>query len=202
MFDARLRRHIDGPLNAAGRRLAGAGVSADQVTLIGFAFGILAAIALAFEYWPLGLVLFIAGRLADGLDGAIARATNPTDRGGFLDIVLDFVVYGAIPLAFAIADPIANAVAASVLLFSFLCNGSAFLAYAIMAEKRGLTTSAQGLKSLFYLAGLAEGGETVLFFMSFCLFPSYFAWLAYGFAALCFLSAFARTIIAWRTLKP
>ena len=51
-------------------------------------------------------------RLFDGLDGAVARASTKTDRGGFLDIVLDFAFYGAIPLGFVLADPAGNAVAA------------------------------------------------------------------------------------------
>ena len=51
------------------------------------------------------LLLFILNRLFDGLDGAVARATRRTDRGGFLDIVFDFAVYGAVPLAFALREP-------------------------------------------------------------------------------------------------
>ena len=43
MFDARLRPLIDPPLNAAGRWIAGRGISANAVTLIGLAFGLLAA---------------------------------------------------------------------------------------------------------------------------------------------------------------
>jgi len=75
------------------------------------------------------------------LDGAIARATTRTDHSGFLDIALDFVVYSAIPLAFAIYDAHANALAAAFLLASFLANGSTFLAFSIMAEQRGFTTT-------------------------------------------------------------
>ena len=31
------------------------------------------------------------------LDGSVARLTQPTDAGGFLDIALDFVFYATIP---------------------------------------------------------------------------------------------------------
>lgn len=55
-------------------------------------------------------------RLCDALDGAVARQGQPTDAGGFLDITLDFLFYASIPLAFAVADPGANALAAAVLL--------------------------------------------------------------------------------------
>ncbi len=81
-------------------------------------------------------MLLLLSRLCDGLDGAVARHTQKTDRGGFLDIVLDFAFYGVIPLGFVVAEPAQNAVAGAVLLFAFYVNGASFLAYAIMAEKR------------------------------------------------------------------
>lgn len=200
MFDARLRPLIDPPLNAAGRRLAAAGVGADAVTLAGFACGIAAAFAICWSAPLLAALLILANRLADGLDGAVARARARTDRGGYLDIVLDFFFYGAIPFAFALADPAANALAASALLLSFYMNGASFLGFAIMAEKRGFSTSAQGAKSLYYLGGLAEGAETIAVFLAFCLFPAAFAPIAWAFAAVCAVSATARLVMVSRLL--
>ena len=200
MFDSRLRQWIDPPLNRMGHRLAAAGITADQVTIAGFSVGMLAALAIANSLFWLGLLLLGASRTADGLDGAVARATAKTDRGGFLDIVLDFFFYGAMPAAFAIANPAANALAAAILLLSFYMNGAAFLAFAVFAAKRGIETDTQGEKSLYYLTGLAEGAETILVFALFCLFPSVFAGLAYLFAAVCFVSAITRVLIGWRTL--
>lgn len=200
MFDARLRPLIDPPLNAVGRRLAAAGVGADAVTLAGFACGIAAAFAICWHAPLLAALLILANRLADGLDGAVARARARTDRGGYLDIVLDFFFYGAIPFAFALADPAANALAASALLLSFYMNGASFLGFAIMAEKRGFSTSAQGAKSLYYLGGLAEGAETIAVFLAFCLFPAAFAPIAWAFAAVCAVSATARLVMVSRLL--
>ncbi|MFN7165653.1 MAG: CDP-alcohol phosphatidyltransferase family protein [Pannonibacter sp.] len=201
MFDARLRPLIDPPLNAAGRTLAATGLAANAVTAIGLGFGLAAAALIALGYPLLALPLLLANRLADGLDGAIARATSRTDLGGYLDIVFDFLFYGAVPVAFALADPAANGVAAAVLLFSFYANGAAFLTFAIMAERRRLETSRQGLKSLYYLGGLAEGAETILVFTLMCVWPDSFAVLAYGFAVLCGLSAVARIATAIQVLK-
>jgi len=82
----------------------------------GLAVGWAAAIAIAMHAFWLGAALILVSRLLDGLDGAVARATTPTDRGGFLDITLDFLFYASIPLAFAVARPDANALAAAVLL--------------------------------------------------------------------------------------
>ena len=191
MLDSQIRPLIDPTLDRLGRALARAGVSADALTLAGFALGLAAAAAIALGAPGWALLPLLASRLLDGLDGAVARATRPTDFGGFLDIWCDFAFYGAVPFAFALLDP-ANALPAAFLLLSFYVNGSSFLGYAIMAEKRGLDTQAQGIKSLYYSAGLLEGTETIAFFVLLCLLPDYFAPLAWGFGALCLFTALAR----------
>lgn len=201
MFDARLRPLIDPPLDAAGRSLSARGITADQLTLAGFAAGAAAGLAIAAGFFWLGLVLIALNRVADGLDGAVARATARTDRGGFLDITLDFAFYGLVPLAFAAHDPAANGLAAAAVLASFYVNGTAFLAFAVMAEKRGLSTARQGVKSLYYLTGIAEGAETIAVFLAWCLFPGWFAPIAYGFAAVTAVSALARIIGGARALR-
>ena len=196
-----MRRLIDPPLNRAGRVLAAWGVSAAAVTFFGLALGLGAALILALGLpgWA-AIVLLLAGRVADGLDGAVARASASTDLGGFLDILCDFVFYGALPLAFALRDP-ASALPAVFLLFSFYVNAASFLGFAILAEKRGIKTSAQGQKSLYYSAGLMEGTETILFFAAMCVWPGAFAPLAWGFGGLCLLTAAGRAVLAARLFR-
>lgn len=201
MFDSRLRPLIDPPLNAAGKRLARTGISANAVTVSGFIFGMAAAVLIALGAPLAGLVFVLLNRLADGLDGAVARVNGKTDLGGYLDITLDFFFYGAVPFAFAVFDPSKNALAAAALLLSFYANGASFLAFAIMAEKHGLETDRQGSKSLYYLGGLAEGAETIALFILMCLWPSGFVLLAWAFAAVCIVSAGARVLIGVRTLR-
>ena len=179
-------------LDRGARVLVRAGIGADAVTLAGFAIGTAAAVAIAFGAFSWGLALLLASRLADGLDGAVARQTQPTDRGAYLDITLDFLFYASIPLAFAIAAPVANALPAAVLLAAFIGTGSSFLAFAVMAERRGLASSASPHKGLYYLGGLTEATETLVFFCLMCLWPAQFAWWAYGFAALCGLTIVSR----------
>ena len=149
--------------------------------------------------FPLAIALILLSRLSDGLDGAIARIRGKTDFGGYLDIVLDFLFYGAIPLAFIIYDPSANAVAGATLILSFYVNGASFLAYAVMAEKRALESRARGEKSLFFTTGLAEATETIAVFVAMCLVPAWFAVLAWVFAAICFYTAVSRIVLASRT---
>lgn len=201
MLDGWARARIDPALNRAGRRLAKFGVTANAVTVLAFVIGLAAFIAIACGFYWLGLVLILVSRLGDGLDGMVARHTQKTDFGGYLDIVLDFAFYGLVPLGFVLADPAGNALAGSVLILSFYVNGASFLAYAVMAEKRGLTTEARGEKSLFFTTGLAEATETIAFFAAFCLFPAWFPALALVFAVLCFYTALSRIVIAGRTFR-
>ena len=197
-----MRRRIDPGLEAVGHRLAARGVTADAVTLAGLALGLVAAAVIAFggPGWA-ALLPLMASRVADGLDGAVARARGKTDFGGYLDIVCDFVFYAAIPMAFVLRDPGANAVAGAFLLASFYVNGTTFLGFAVLAEKRGMQTRARGEKSLYFTAGLLEGTETIGFFVLLCLWPEGFAPLAWAFGVLCFVTAAARVWLAVRTFR-
>lgn len=201
MLDRQIQALLRPALNAAGRVLVRAGVGADAITVLGFVLGLAAAMAIATQAWLLGLALLLASRLLDGLDGAVARLTQPTDAGGFLDIALDFLFYAAIPLAFALADPFANALPAAVLLASFIGTGSSFLAFAVLAEKRGLADTALPGKSFYFLGGLTEATETIAVFVAMCLWPAHFAVLAYGFAVLCAITTAIRVVWGYRRLQ-
>lgn len=198
MLDRHLRPWIDPPLNRLGGRLAAAGVGADAVTLAGLAFGLAAAGAVAAGAFGLALALIGLSRLADGLDGAVARARGPSDFGGYLDITADFAFYGAVPLGFVVLDPAANGAAGAFLLLSFYVNGASFLGFAILAERRGLRTRSHGVKSLYFTAGLLEGTETIAFFAVLCLWPGAFAPLAWAFGVLCLATALSRVLLARR----
>src|SRR5215468_8277281 len=198
MLDPYVRYIIDPPLDRIGRRLAAAGVAANAVTVAGFAIGLLAIPCLAAEWYGLALAAILVNRLADGLDGAVARHTTLTDFGGYLDIVCDFIVYAGVAFGFALARP-ENAVPAAFLILAFVGTGTSFLAFAILAAKRGRESDARGRKSLYYLGGLTEGTETIAAFVAFCLFPGAFALLAYVFGALCWLTTATRVATAYRS---
>ena len=181
--------------------LARAGVHADQVTLLGFVVGMAAAVAIAWHHYMLGLSLLLLSRVFDGLDGALARLTTATDRGAFLDITLDFLFYASIPLAFAIADPLPNALPAAVLLAAFVGTASSFLAFAVLAAQRGLKSVVYPNKGIYYLGGLTEATETLTCFALMCAWPAQFAAFAYGFALLCLLTIATRLWAGWRALS-
>ena len=195
MFD-RIALKLTKPLvDAAARRVHRAGYTADQVTLAAFGLGMVSALLIALGYSIIAILPLLAGRVLDGLDGALARLSQTTDRGAFLDISLDFLFYAAVPLAFATVDPLA----AAVLLAAFIGTGTSFLAYAVIAEKRGDKSTAYPTKSFYYLGGLTEGAETITCFVLMCLWPQHFAALAYIYATLCCVTTATRLVAGWKS---
>lgn len=201
MLDSQATALIKPAVDAIAKRLAAVGINATQITLLAFALGITAAALIATRHFAAGAVCILASRLCDALDGAVARQTQATDAGGFLDITLDFLFYASIPLAFAIANPKANALPAAVLLAAFMGTASSFLAYAALAAKRGLASLEYPDKSFYFLGGLTEATETLAVFIAMCLWPGYFGLLAYGFAALCGVTIYMRIYEGWRSLR-
>lgn len=203
MLDGVARKCIDPMLNAGAAALAARAVHPHTITVAGFIVGLCgaAAVALSQPAW-LCLTLLLLSRLADGLDGAVARASGRTSAlGGFLDIVLDFAFYGAIPLAFALRTPETNALPAAALLFAFYVNGASFLAYAAIAAKSGLDSTPRGPKALVFSAGLAEATETLLIFCVMMVWPHWFPVLAWCFSALCLLTAVLRIRLAVNSFR-
>jgi phosphatidylglycerophosphate synthase len=200
MLDDRLRKLIDPPLERTGRWLAQLGVTANAITWTGFFVGMGAWVLLALGSYGWALTLILLNRLADGLDGAVARHGRITDLGGYLDIVLDFLFYAGVVFFFALGRP-QEALPAAFLIFSFVGTGSSFLAFAALAAKRGIATAARGPKSIYYLGGLTEGTETIGLFVLICLFPDLFAWFAWIFGALCWLTTAVRIFMAMETFR-
>ncbi|MGD8112739.1 CDP-alcohol phosphatidyltransferase family protein [Vibrio sp. TRT 17S01] len=189
------------PLTQSATLLNKWGVTANQTTFIGFLIGCLAFPALTIENYGLALLFIVMNRIADGLDGALARIQGITDAGGFLDISLDFLFYSLIPFGFVVANPEANAVAGAFLIFSFIGTGCSFLAFAVMAGKRGIDNPVYKHKSLYYMSGLTEGTETIACFVLFCLLPQHFALIAYIFGSACWFTTFTRIYSGFHTLK-
>ncbi|MBO6882366.1 MAG: CDP-alcohol phosphatidyltransferase family protein [Marivita sp.] len=198
MIDAAILPLVKHAIDRPARALVARGISADQITIVGFGIGLIGVLLLWIGLFWVALVCLALNRLADGLDGAVARLTTPSDRGAFLDIALDFMFYGLFPLGFALHDPGENALPAAVLICSFIGTGSSFLAFSIIAEKRGITSDAYPTKGIYYLGGLTEGTETIALFVAMCLFPVAFPWFAYAFAALCAITTLTRWVAGWR----
>ncbi|MEM8918270.1 MAG: CDP-alcohol phosphatidyltransferase family protein [Pseudomonadota bacterium] len=200
MLDAKLRPLIDPPLNAVGRALARVGFSANAVTLLGLIVGLGGAGAIYAGYYGMAFCLVLVGRILDGLDGAVARATRKTAFGGYLDIVCDFVFYVSVPLAFGLADPDLLP-AALILVSAFTVTGISFLAFAVTAAEQGAETDAHGEKSFFYSTGIAEGTETIAIFLLMCLLPGWFHEIALVYAIMCIITVIQRSLLARQTFR-
>jgi phosphatidylglycerophosphate synthase len=191
MLDSLFRPLIDPPLNHLARWI-GQYVTPDLLTWSGFILGMLGAVLLSFQLYLPALMLILVNRLSDGLDGAVARQKNiSSDRGGYIDIIVDFIFYSGVVFFFALGHP-EQALFAAFLIYSFIGTGSSFLSYAIIAGKRGLSTEARGKKSFFHSGGLCEGSETILVMVLICLMPDYFHWIAVIFGTMCWITTMGR----------
>jgi len=198
MLDRQVRRALSPSLDAVGRRAAAMGIRPGAVTAAGLGLGAGACVAAAFRLWPLALVLWLANRAADGLDGPIARAHGATDCGGFFDIVADFTIYGGFVVGVAIGVPSAR-LACVVLLFTYYVSGTAFLALSSLLERRKARGADE--RSLQFVGGLAEGTETVIVYVLFCLIPGSAEWIAWGFAIAVAITALQRIVTGARLLR-
>lgn len=202
MIDSFIRPYINPPLSWLARKLVEAGVRADHVTWGGFGLGCIGFVMLVFGLYELALVSLVLNRLSDGLDGPVARIwqekeaeKGTTDYGGYLDIVLDMIYYAGFVFFFALGKPETFPYAA-FLIFSFMGTSSSFLAYAIIAAKRGEDTQKRGFKSFYHAGGLIEGTETIIFLGLMCLFPQHFIILSMIFAMLCWVTVAGRIYMA------
>jgi phosphatidylserine synthase len=201
MFDSAIRPLIDPVLNKVASKIKTAPLKAGHITITGFLLGLIACICAMNEAYIAAVIFIILNRLADGLDGPLARIKGQeSDFGGYCDIVCDFIIYAAFPVSIAYGLGTQEAaIAAAILIVSFMGTGTSFLAYAIICAKNKIETDTQGKKSFYYSRGLIEGTETIVFMIIIALFPQYFVWLAFTFTGLCFLTTAQRVMIAKQT---
>jgi phosphatidylglycerophosphate synthase len=201
MFDKVVQSLLKPALSVLAKIAVKYAISANNVSVAGVIVGFVAAILIANNAYMFAASLILISRIFDGVDGTVARMTQATDQGGFLDISLDFLFYAAIPLAFAFANPAVNALPAATLLAAFIGTGSTFLAFAAFAEKRGIHSSNFPEKSFYFLGGLTEATETIAVFVAMCIWPQHFAVLAYGFAALCCITIVTRIYWGYKAFE-
>lgn len=207
MLDPVARRLLDAPLARLAVVLDRPWVSPDAITATGLLLGLGSAVAAGLQAWPVALVLWLASRLADGLDGPLARrrraaGAGDAGSGGFLDITADFVVYGSTVLGVAVGatggygapwEPFA------AVLLAYYVNGTAFLAFSSLAERAGRRID-DG-RSLSFLGGLAEGTETIVVHALWLLLPTVAWQVAWVWAGVVAVSAGQRMVAGYRALR-
>jgi phosphatidylserine synthase len=212
MLDSSLRRLLERPLTRAAAVLDRGWLSPDRLTVAGLVLGLGSAAGAAAQQWPVALLLWLLSRLADGLDGPLARRRRgqpaaatpdpPSEAGGFLDIVADFVVYGATVVGVAYGVTAGEGAPwwpFLLVLLAYYVNGTAFLAFSSIAERTDRTV--EDGRSLSFLGGLAEGSETIVVHSLWLLLPG-FAWqIAAGWAVVVGVSAVQRIVAGYRDLS-
>ena len=201
MFDHYLRGLKDRLLAPLASLLRG--VSPNAITLFAFVFGIACAGAAARGAWGVGLALWIANRVTDGVDGTVARLANrQTDFGGYLDILLDFLVYAAIPVGFAIQTADRNVLIWAVVLeAAFFVNACSWIYLSAVLEKRAAGAVATGeLTTVTMPPALVAGFETVVFFALFFVLPDRLTALFGIMSALIGINVIQRLVWARRVL--
>ncbi|GAC1372037.1 MAG: CDP-alcohol phosphatidyltransferase family protein [Pseudarthrobacter sp.] len=208
MFDARLRRVLEPVLGRAARWLDRAWITPDGLTGLNLALGLTSAVLAAAQWWLPALAAWLCCRVADGLDGPLARRRNhgagieDNGRGGFWDICADFIVYGATVVGVGVGATEgfgAPWLPFLLVMFAYYINGTAFLAFSSIAEKTG--RQIRDGRSLSFLAGLTEGAETVAVHSFWLVFPGA-AWeIASVWALLVMFSGVQRIIAGYRSLR-
>lgn len=192
MFDRRARALAAPVLDGAASHLERIGLGANSLTAIGWVAGVGAFAAASARAWTWALVAWLANRLFDGLDGALARRRGATDFGGYLDVLADFSVYAGLVVAFAVALP-GTRIAGPALLFSYVMSMSAMLAASPMLDRRQVSRSDE--RTVRFLGGIAEGLETMVAYVVIMLAPRIAAGVEWVFTVLVLVTAMQR--ITW-----
>ena len=200
MFDRQIQKYTQKPLQYIAKLFLKF-ISPNHITLIGFSFGVLMCISIIIDQYLIAIIFLFLNRVSDGLDGAMARLQTPTPLGGYLDIVLDFLIYGGFVLSFGITEQ-NNTFLSMILLFCYIGTGSTFLAKAaILPSLTNQNLNEEIPKSFHYAVGLVEGTETIIFMILCLLFPSLFIYLASIFILLCLITIVFRIIVFYRELN-
>ncbi len=198
MFDEWLRALKDRLLAGPAARLAWA--SPNAVTWVAFLAGVATVAAIASGARWAALACWLLNRTLDGLDGTMARLQGrSSDYGAYLDILLDFIVYAAIPVALVIAAPDAGVTfAALVLMASFYVNAASWMYLAALLERRGQHA---GATRVVMPAGIVAGTETILFYSAAIVLPKWLVTIFWLMAVLVVVGVLQRVIWARRILR-
>ena len=203
MMDGTLRRLKEDVLQPVAIQIDSL-ISPTAITLAAGVVGVAAALAAWQGSYALGLSLWWINRTLDGLDGTLARVSGrQSDRGAYLDTVLDFLVYTLIPFGLIMRQPsVDGLVILAFTLGAFYINAGAFLYLAAILERHGRGAKRNGeMTSVTMPGGVIEGAEAVVFFSLFFLLPDWFLPLLFLLGVLVVVSILQRMVWAWRHLQ-
>lgn len=189
MISERIGTWVRGYVLRVGGALAGFGLSANMLTVIGLVLNAAVAAVIAAGHPRWGGALLLVASAFDMLDGALARATSSTSKfGGFLDSTLDRYSESVVFLGLLISFlDTADAKIGSILVF-IATVGSLLISYArARAEALGWKAS----------VGLVARPERVIL-LAVCLLIGRPLWALWALAILTHVTAATRILHVWR----
>lgn len=200
MFDEPFRGRFATASRPIVAWLARTGITPNQLTITAWVLGLAAAALIAVGFPRTGLALWLTSRIADGLDGAVARQAGATSPlGGFLDITLDMTAYAAIVVAFGIAHP-ALGTGWMAVLAGYIIVITTTLALSDAASTAGRVVSTTD-RTFQFTPGFTEAGETNAMYTLWVLLPDYLPLLVWVWAVALLATGVQRTYLAWRVLR-
>ena len=189
VIDTRVRPHVTRYLDAMGRALSVIGMRPAAMTGLGLVMVLTGSVMVGTGRLVSGASVIAVGSLLDGLDGAVARASDRvSSRGAFLDAAFDRVgeIAAFAGLAFAMEGQ------ATLLLLIVLAVGGAMLVPYMRAR-----AEAEGLSGKGGLMGRTE--RLILFCSGLILgFVEVMLWI---FVVLVWLTALTRFIRSYRSIS-
>ena len=190
MLDKKINNYLEKYLIYVATILYKYNCSANFITLIGAVGGFFCFFCIVESEFFLAFLFLLLNRFFDGIDGALARIDGESDLGAFYDIISDFVFYSLFPIGF-VFNNIENAFSICFLLLSFVSTQSTFLASAWIIEKNKILVK-KNKKSFFYIGGITEGFETIIFFTLMLIFNDFVYLISYIFGLLCWITCIFR----------
>ncbi len=175
-----------------------------SITIAAFGVGLAAAVCAWQQAYLASFGCWLLNRLLDGLDGTVARINKQqSDLGGYIDILLDVIIYALLPIGLVAGQPtLGNGLAALGLISSFYVNAISWAYLAAILEKRQQGAKAQAaMTSIAMPSGLIEGTETVLLFSLFIILPNHLSLLFQLMTGLVVITIGQRFIWATRYLR-
>ena len=186
VIDMRVRPRVTRFLEPIGSALSALGVTPAVMTFVGLAVVVGGSVVIANGDLAVGAAILLAGALLDGLDGAVARASNSVSaRGAFLDAAFDRL--GEIAAFAGLA--VAKVGDARILFLIILSLGGAILVPYMRARAEAEGFDGRG--------GLMGRAERVILFSAGLIF-GVVELMLWVFVVLVWLTAFSRF---WRTYR-
>jgi len=165
MIDSNFRVLLEKSTQPLVRWLVARRVHPNTLTWLSFFISTASCYFILTDFYLVALILWWTGRLFDGLDGLVARMAGlQSARGGFLDISLDMLAYSLVAFTFFLRSEF-DVLWCLVLVGYVMCITTA-LALGSVEVKRDN-------RSLNLAQGLAEAGETGIFYSCVWLLPQF-----------------------------